>query len=216
MKQKQNLLILGAGGFAKSIGDAAQDTGLFNVFGYVVNMPPFERDTFLGGKPIFWIDQLEGIDKDYVVTCGLGSMKRIKFIDQVTSMGFQFTNIIHPTAYVSSTVNLGMGVFINSGTHIASDASISDHVIINRGALIGHGVQIEAYSFISPGANIASNVCIGARTEIGIGAIIIDQVRVGNNCFVGAGSLVTQDFPDNVKVVGMPARIYGKNIGIDY
>lgn len=213
---KQNLLILGAGGFAKSIGDVAQETGLFNVFGYAVNMPPFERDSFLSGKPIFWIDELEDLDKNLLLACGLGSMKRIRFIEKVSSMGFQFTNIIHPTAYVSPTVNLGEGIFINSGSQIASDASLSDHVIINRGALIGHGVRIEKYSVISPGANIASNVNVGARTTIGMGTIIIDQVKVGNYCFVGAGSLVTQDVPDNVKVVGVPARIIEKNIGIDY
>jgi len=215
MKEKQNLLILGAGGFAKSIGDAAHDTGVFNVFGYVVNIPPFERDSYLGGKPVFWIDQLEDVDKDCVVACGLGSMKRIKFIEDVLSMGFQFTNIIHPTAYVSSIVELGVGIFINSGSQIASDASLSDHVIINRGALIGHGVRIGMYSVISPGVNIASNVHIGARTKIGIGAIIIDKVRIGKNCFVGAGSLLTRDVPDNVKVVGMPARIIERNIEME-
>jgi sugar O-acyltransferase (sialic acid O-acetyltransferase NeuD family) len=214
MKTKHNLLILGAGDFAKSMADAAQDTQLFNFIGFVIDIPPFERGTHLGGKPIFWIDQLKDFDKTPKVICGLGSMKRINIINKVLEMGLQFTNIIHPKAYVSRTVKLGAGVFINSGVQIATDVSISNHVIINRGALIGHGVNINEFSVISPGVNIAGNVTIGEKTVVGMGTNIIERVTIGNNCMIGAASLLTKDIPDHVKVVGIPARIIERDIDV--
>jgi acetyltransferase EpsM len=215
MQAKQNVLILGAGTFARSIGDMVEEDQGLNVAGFVVDMPPYVRGSKLADKPIYWIDDLEDFDKSHPVVSGLGVMARINLIKKVLEMGFGFSTLIHPRAYVSKTVRLGCGVIVISGAQIATDSVLGDHVIINRGALIGHNVTIKDYSFISPGANLASHVNIGARTTIGMGVNIIEHVTVGENCFVGAGSLLTQDVPDNVKVVGMPARIIERDIEND-
>jgi sugar O-acyltransferase (sialic acid O-acetyltransferase NeuD family) len=213
MIEKQKLLILGAGGFARSIADIAEDTQKYHVLGFVVDIPPFVKGSILGGKPIFWIDELEEIEKNCLAICGFGSMQRINIISKVESFGIHFANVIHQNAYVSKTVKMGKGVLINSGVQIASDVILGDHVIVNRGALIGHGVSIKDYSVIAPGVNIAGNVSIGAKSDIGMGTNIIEHVKVGDHCFVGAGSLLTKDIPDRVKVVGIPARIIQENIG---
>jgi len=41
--------------------------------------------------------------------------------------------------------------------------------------------------------------------------IINPNVTIGNNCIVGAGAVVTKDFPDNVTIAGVPARILKTN-----
>ena len=45
----------------------------------------------------------------------------------------------------------------------------------------------------------------------GTGAKIINQKIVGDNVTIGAGAVVTQDIPDNVTAVGVPARIIKRN-----
>jgi len=67
---------------------------------------------------------------------------------------------------------------------------------------------------ISPGANIASHVVIGSGARIGMGANIIENVQIGANSIIGAGSLITQDVPDRVKIIGMPARIIERDLEI--
>ena len=65
---------------------------------------------------------------------------------------------------------------------------------------------------IQPGANVAGACHIGQATYIGMGAIVIDHITVGSHSVVGAGAVVTKDVPDNVVVVGVPARVVKENI----
>ena len=211
MTKTQKILILGAGSFAVSIAELAEDIPGNEVVGYVVNLPPYVRGQKLGGKPIYWIDDLDDLDRSIKAVCALGSMKKISLIEQVTSLRFEFANIIHPSAYVSHSVKVGDGVIISSGVQIAANVTIGSHVILNRGALIGHNVSIHDYAVISPGVNIASNAKIGARSQVRMGSILVEHVHIGEGSYVGAGSLVTKDVPDHVKVVGMPAQIIERN-----
>jgi len=53
----------------------------------------------------------------------------------------------------------------------------------------------------------AEPIVIGDNVWIGGGAIVLPGVTVGRNAVVGAGAVVTRDVPDDVVVVGNPARI---------
>lgn len=52
---------------------------------------------------------------------------------------------------------------------------------------------------------------IGDNVVIGTHAQIVGNVKIGNNSIVGAGAIVTHDVPDNVVVVGNPAKILRSN-----
>ncbi len=41
---------------------------------------------------------------------------------------------------------------------------------------------------------------------IGVGTTIIDRVSIGKGSFIGAGAVVTEDIPENVLAVGVPAK----------
>ena len=213
MINKKRLLILGTGSLAREVFEMANDFFDYDIAGFVVNEPPFERGSIMLGKPILWIDELESFNNDdYVAVCGLVRMRKSNIIQQVNDFGIHFCNIIHPAAAISSSVKLGTGLIIKGGVQIGPNTSIGNHVILGRGVLIGEYVKIDTYSFISVGTIIAGYSTIGSRCFIGLGSMILDKKIIGDLSFVAAGSLVTKDIPQRVKVMGSPAVIVEKNI----
>lgn len=122
-----------------------------------------------------------------------------------------FTQLIHPTAYVSPLAKLSEGVFIGANSVIGPGAHLAEHVFINRGVTIGHDTYIGSFSRIQPGCNLGGLSRIGNSVTVGIGATLIERLIVGDDAFIGAGAVVTSDVTSKVLVVGIPAK-FKKNL----
>ncbi len=53
-------------------------------------------------------------------------------------------------------------------------------------------------------------ITIGDNVFIGMASIIMPGITIGNNVIIGAGSVVRKDIPDNVVVMGNPAKVVFK------
>lgn len=100
---------------------------------------------------------------------------------------------IHPGA------KIGKGLFIDHGMGvvIGETAEVGDNVTIYHGVTLGGTGKDKGKRH----PTIGNNVVIGA------GAKILGPINVGNNVKVGANAVVLKDVPDNVTVVGIPAKI---------
>ena len=123
----------------------------------------------------------------------------------------QFINCIHSNAAIAETVSLGNGIQINPMSTVAPYAQLGSFVSINRQVSIGHHTVIDDFCTINPGVHIAGHCLIGEGVTVGMGALVLDGKKIGKNSIVAAGALVTKDVPDNVIVMGSPAKIV-KNI----
>jgi sugar O-acyltransferase (sialic acid O-acetyltransferase NeuD family) len=205
--QKRKLIILGAGNFAEEALDLARETGRFDVVCFVEGIDREQCNKQIAGVPIAWIEDLRQYDRSHALLCAVGSPRRRHLIAQAAETGLEFVNLVHPSARISATAQLGSGILVSTGVIIAAGTSVGDHVMLNRGALIGHNVTIADYVTISPGVNIGGRARIGEGTYVGMGAIILDHLLIGRNSIVGAGAVVTKTVPDNVQVLGVPATI---------
>lgn len=125
----------------------------------------------------------------------------------------RYHTAIHNTAVVSPTSTIGEGSVVMATAVINADVMIGKHCIINTGAIVEHDCFIDDLVHISPNATLCGAVYVGKNTHIGAGAVVIPGKKIGENSVIGAGSVVISDVPDNVVVVGNPARIIKPNFG---
>ncbi|MGD0272949.1 MAG: acetyltransferase [Gaiellaceae bacterium] len=207
----QKLLILGTRMLALEVADLATDAG-FEIAGFVENLDPERCVESLEGLPVHWIDDVAAYADTHLAVCALGTTHRHRFVEQAAQLGFRFATVVHPSARVSTRSRVGEGTIVSAGAVIAAHSTIGRHVLVNRGVLIGHHTEIADYVSIQPGANVAGACRIGERAYIAMSAVVIDRVTVGSYSVVGAGAVVTKDVPENVQVVGVPARIVKENV----
>jgi sugar O-acyltransferase (sialic acid O-acetyltransferase NeuD family) len=118
-----------------------------------------------------------------------------------------FGQVVHPSAIVDESVQLGEGTVVFHGAVLQADTQIGKHVIINTSASIDHDCVISDFVHIAPNSTLCGNVCVGEGTLIGAGTIVTPNLKIGKNCLIAAGSVITKNIPDNAIVRGNPARI---------
>ena len=100
-----------------------------------------------------------------------------------------FDTLIHPSAIVSRTVEIGAGTVIMAGAVVQANARIGKHVILNTGCTVDHDCVIEDYVHIAPGAHLCGDVHIGEGTLVGVGVGIAPGTRIPSWCVVKATRL---------------------------
>ncbi|SFR64630.1 DapH/DapD/GlmU-related protein [Litoreibacter janthinus] len=86
-------------------------------------------------------------------------------------------------------------------TYISKGVVIDDHVFL------AHNVQVGARSLIIACAEVSGSVKIGEDCWIGPNSSIMNQAVIGNRSLVGLGAVVTKSCPENVVLIGSPARV---------
>jgi len=118
---------------------------------------------------------------------------------------------------IGAFVEIQMNAFVGKRCKISSHTFICEGVKIEDEVFIGHGVIFT--NDLYPRATAAdgrlqteADWCViethvKKRASIGSNVTILAGVTVGENAIVGAGAVITKNVPDNVVVVGNPARI---------
>jgi sugar O-acyltransferase (sialic acid O-acetyltransferase NeuD family) len=115
--------------------------------------------------------------------------------------------LVHPTAFVAASAELGPGCQLLPRAHVGPGARIGHGVLVNTSAIVEHDVSIADAAVVDPGAVVAGRAFIGGEAEVGSGAVVLPDVRIGARAIVGAGAVVTRDVAEGLTVVGVPARV---------
>lgn len=146
----------------------------------------------------------EGIEG---VVLGFGAARgRLRVLAAVRDAGLALPTLVHPTAYVAASAELGAGVQVLPHASVGAAARLGDGVLVNTGAVVEHDDLIGAGAVVDPGAVLAGRVSIGQEVEVGSGAVLIPDVVVGDGAVVGAGAAVVAPISVGETVVGVPAR----------
>ena len=207
------LLILGAGGHGKVVAETALASGVVSSVSFLD-----DRCTSLNAwlpvlgwpviGPLVLSLQAETAAQFDAAVVAIGhAATRLHWIQQLQNAGYHLPVLVHPTAWVSPSAQLGPASVVSAHAAVQAEASIGTGAILNTGCSVDHDAQLADGVHICPGARLAGEVNVGARSWIGIGASVIQQVRIGSDVTVGAGAAVVRDVPNKVTVVGVPARV---------
>lgn len=208
----QNIVIIGAGGFAREtldVFEAANEVkSTYNVLGYIVDTEYGMPGTLINDRPILGDFDWFTHNSDILAVCAVGAPEiRWRLVSRAVERGVKFISVIHPTVIRTRWMKVGNGSVITAGCILSNQVVIGDHAHINPGSIIGHDVVLEDYASVAPGVRISGNVIIKSGAYVGTGASIIEKKTIGMWSIVGAGSTIVRDVPANVTVVGTPGKV---------
>ena len=206
---KRRLLIIGAGGHARAVLDAALNSNFWDIEG-IIDLSyrgVFEEVlTFpvLGGLEI--LDELDSFSTDIFVAIG-SNQERQRIIEVISKYNFLLPTIVHPQAYVSSSAKMGRGTFIGAFDHIGPASEIGDGCIINTNANVEHEVILSDFVHMAPNSVVCGRSVVSKSVFIGANAAVIENLYIAEGVVIGAGSVVIGDIRQaGATVVGVPGR----------
>ena len=198
---KENIILIGAGGHALSCIDVIEQENKYNIHG-LVGLKDEVGKKISGYDVIATQDELANLSKDFrYAFIAIGQIKNVKLridmYESVLNTGFKIPSIISPQSFISRTVQIGEGTIIMNGVILNSGVRIGNNCIINSKALIEHGTQISDHCHISTGAILNGDCVVGSKSFVGSGAIVKHGVTIKTSSFVNMGQIVTKNF-DNL------------------
>lgn len=178
-------LLIGAGGHAKAVVEAAEAT-----VGTVV--------AYVDPRPADWLKAVR-LSSDAEVTAsgipvviGIGGVtaaqlkNRLALLDAYLGREHRAPAIVHPSAHVSAAARLEDGAIILAGAVVQPGAVIGRGAIVNTRAVAEHDSIIGAGAHVAPGAVVLGGCRIGRCAMIGAGAVVLPATVVDDEALVPA------------------------------
>lgn len=204
----QRLLIIGAGGHAISVADAAIAAG-FQVVGFAVTQGR-PREFSISGLPVTSGLPAGFRNSDQMFTVAIGdnwTRSRVWSELSQTLGADRSPAVIHPSASVSASASISQGSVVLQAATIGALVSVEIGCIVNSAAAVDHQSVLREFSSVGPGATLGGQAELGPRSAVGIGSTLKHGISIGQDSVVGAASYVHDSLPDQVVAFGVPAVV---------
>ncbi|AII13907.1 sugar O-acyltransferase, sialic acid O-acetyltransferase NeuD family [Campylobacter iguaniorum] len=190
---RENIVLIGGGGHAKSVIDVLEMQGRFNIIGIIDSQNVGKM--VLNYQIIGTDDDLKSIFKECKnAIISVGQIKsvetRIRLFELAKSIGFMLPTIISPLAYVSKHASLGEGTIIMHQALINAGAKVGKNCIINTKALIEHDAIVGDHCHISTASVVNGGVFVGEKTFFGSNSMAREYIEISQNSVIGGGLAV--------------------------
>lgn len=206
----KHLLILGAGGYAVDIYEYAKESigyGVeFDIKGFLDPDKEALKD-FPGYPQVIAFEDEYEIQEDDVFICALGDMEiKKKCVEKLLNRGAQFINIIHKTAYIAPSSQIGIGNLIQPYVRIGSGACLGSFNTIQTNSIVAHNCSVGDFNRIDCNVMCVGGIYIGNGVTIHTGAVINHNVKLLDKSTVAALSFVVRSVKQGTTVWGNPAK----------
>lgn len=195
--KKERLIIVGAGGHARSSIEVIESTGSYEILGLIGSAA--ETGTSVLGYSVLGTDSdLVQIRKECrMAVVAIGQIRspdpRRSAFENLQALGFELPVIAASTARVARSASIGAGTMIFHFAVLNSGVRVGQNCIVNTRALLEHDVVVGSNSHISTAAVVNGQSVVGDGTFLGSGAVVRECVRIGSNCIISMGARVLSD-----------------------
>ena len=188
---RDKLLLVGAGGFGRVVLEhAIQEYDC----AFIDDGP--EIGTLVNGVPVIGRPtELEKFISEYkLLLVAIGNNKlREKIYKDAESIGYDFPNLIDPSAYISPFAEIGKGCVILNNAVVQNNAKIGNGCILNSGVEAHHDSVIEDFCLIYANSVVRALTHVGKRVRIGSTVSISTGAMVEDDADIEDGSAVKKD-----------------------
>lgn len=203
----RDLVIVGAGGFARETAAAA--TAAWRVLGFVDDDPALHGTTRSGLPILGEVKSVLDLPDAAVVVC-VGNPRnyvaRQRIVERLSLPAERYATVVHPAAQIGAGSTVGPGSVLLAGTVLTADVTVGSHVAVMPQAVLTHDDRIGDYVTIASGVRLGGGAVLDTGAYVGAGALIREGVTVGAWSLVGMGSVVLRDVPAGQVWAGNPAR----------
>jgi sugar O-acyltransferase (sialic acid O-acetyltransferase NeuD family) len=198
MKPKE-ILLIGAGGHAKSCIDIIESKGDYSI-AHVIGQESEVGLSILGHTVRYSDSDLVKLRTQYEYAfIAIGQIRssdtRKLIYLSLSKLGYTLPTIISKSAEVSRYAKIGAGSIVMNSAVLNADCTIGENVIINSGAIIEHDVSIGDNCHVSTRVTVNGGSKIGEGTFLGSGTVVRDGIEIGNNSFIGMACAITKNLP---------------------
>lgn len=214
----KDLIIVGGGGMARKIVAKLKKMNtpepVWNLLGMLDDDGEAQEKNKTDVPIIGTIQGYEPKVTDHFVMGVSDPALKEKLALTMKAKGVTFETLVGPEADLGDNVTFGQGCIIFTPHVIDSGAHFGDFVTV-MGSTVSFDSEIGDFSTITGFAN-TTTATLGKRVYVGSHTVILEGLQVGDDAFIGAGSIVIKDVPAGAKVFGVPARVVGKNYGVNH
>ena len=163
----KKLLILGAGGYGRTIADLAAQLSCYETVAF---LDDGQTGSNILGKCADWERFAPEFDEVYPAFGN--NVFRMEWLKKLLSADIAVPTLIHPRAYVSPAAKLGAGTMVLPMAVVNTGVRVGEGCIVNIGALIDHDSVIEDGIHLAPGAIVKAENRIPAGSKIDSGTVI--------------------------------------------
>ncbi|TDU80085.1 NeuD/PglB/VioB family sugar acetyltransferase [Streptomyces sp. KS 21] len=215
----QDVLIVGAGGFARETAQAVRDavaadrergrTPRWRLAGHLDDDPALHgRD--VDGVPVLGAGDLVHRRPDARVVVCVGSPRdhavRARVVRRLALPESRYATVVHPTAAVSASSVLGAGSVLLAHCVLTAAVRVGAHVAVMPHAVLTHDDTVGDFATLASGVRLGGGVRLGRGAYVGAGALVRENTTVGAWSLTGMGSTVLADVPPGEVWAGSPAR----------
>ena len=161
------LIILGAGGYGRTVADVAGQTGEYST---ILFLDDNSAAPDVAGKCAEFERFRDGQTAFYPAFGNNES--RLAWLHRLQEAGCAVPTIIHPTAYVSPTAQVEPGAVILPHAVVNTNCVVKSGCIVNCGAIVDHGCVIEDGVHLCLGAVVKAENRIAALRKIEAGEVV--------------------------------------------